>query len=238
MAENRIRGGSQTPRAAGTVIAGVVVLGLLVSFTSYLLHKERPLAGTPAPRALFKATLFTIPAHGRACMSDTTLPPNGRILQLELGEVSGGAHGNPPIDALLTAPGYSELAHLPSEQGEGAVQLPIRPPPHYVVGSVCLINRGGTPAGLAGSTEPRSISRSMLTINGKGAAGDIALTFLDSRPQSRLSRLGEVFGHASNLTDHLIPVWLVWIIAVTALLAVPVATVAFFRRALREDEIA
>lgn len=218
------------------VLAGVVGLGLLLLFGFYLLHSERPIAGTPAPRALFKATLFTIPVRGSACMSSTTLPPNGRILQLQLGET--GAHGSPPLDALLTAPGYRELAHLAGEQEEGPVQLPVHPPRRYVMGSVCLVNRGNTPAVLAGSTEPRSISRSKLTINGKPKEGDIALTFLDSRGQSRLSRLGQVFGHASNLTDHLIPVWLVWTIAIAALLAVPTAVAALFRRALKEDGVA
>jgi hypothetical protein len=236
MADTTIPNDSRNSGRAAAVLAAVIVLGVLVLITSYLLHTERPIAGTPSPRALFKATLFIIPVGERACMSSTTLPPDGGLLQLELGEATGSAHGSPPIDALLMAPGYRELAHLPGEQAEGEVQLPIHTPRHYVIGSVCLINRGSAPAGLAGSTEPRSISRSKLTINGKPTAGDIALTFLSNRRQSRLSRLGQVFGHASNLTDHLIPVWLIWMLAVTALLAVPTAAVTLFRRALHEDE--
>jgi hypothetical protein len=238
MADTSPPNNARSPVRAAAVCAAVVVLGLLVLFASYLLHSERPIAGTPAPRALFKATLFTIPAHGRACMSSTTLPPNGRLLQLELGEVSGGPHGSPPLDVLLTAPGYRELAHLPGEQSEGSAQLAIRPPRRYVIGSVCLLNMGNTPAGLVGSTEARSTSRSKLTINGKPTEGDIALTFLNSHRQSRLSRLGEVFGHASNLTDHLVPVWLVWILALATLVLVPIGTVLAVRRALAEDEAA
>jgi hypothetical protein len=125
---------------------------------------------------------------------------------------------------------------VPGEQGEGEVQVAVRPPRRYVIGSACLINRGSTPAALLGSTEPRSISRAKLFLDGKPTAGDIALTFLDSRRKSRLSRLAEVFGHASNLTDHLIPVWLIWLLAICTLLSVPAATVALFHRALREDE--
>jgi hypothetical protein len=236
MAERRVSDNSPTPRRIAAVLAAVVAVCVAILFASYLLHKERPVAGTPSPRALFNATLFTIPAHGSACQSSATLPPDGRILQLQLGEGTGSPHGSPPIDALLSAPGYRELAHLAGEQPEGETQLPIHPPRHYVIGSVCLINRGFTPAALAGSTEPRSISRSKLTINGRPTAGDIAITFLNSHKRTRLSRLGEVFGHASNLTDHLIPVWFVWILTVIALLAVPVATAAMFGRAIREDE--
>jgi hypothetical protein len=236
MAEQNASRDSRSTLVAAVVVGAVVVLGALILLVSYLLHSERAIAGTPAPRALFKATVFTLPAHGRACMSLTTLPPNGRILQLELAEVSASSHGTPPIDALLTAPGYRELAHLPGEQPEGEAQLPIRPPRRYMIGTTCLINQGGTAVGIAGSTEPRSISRSELTINGTPMAGDIALTFLGAHAKSRLSRLSEVFEHASNLTDHLIPVWLVWVLALATLFLVPIATVALFYRALQEGE--
>jgi hypothetical protein len=234
--ESGTRDSSGAARNAALVLAAVAVVGLLALFASYLLHKERPVAGTPAPRALFTATHFTIPARGSACMSSLTLPPSGRILALELGEAVSEARGSPPLEVLLTAPGYRAVAHVPGEQAEGEVQVPVRPPPRYLIGSACLMNRGSTPAALLGSTEPRSASRVKLVVNGKPTDGDIALTFFSSRRESRLSRLGQVFGRASNLTDHLIPVWLVWTLAITVLLAIPTATVAMFRRAVREDE--
>jgi hypothetical protein len=237
MNERVDRGRVDVGRRAALVLAAAVGLGLLALFASYLLHKERPFAGTPAPRALFKATPFTIPVHGSACMSSLTLPPNGRLLALELGEASG-AHGGPPLEVRLTAPGYRELVRVPGERSEGEVQVPVRPPRRYAVGSACLINRGNAPAVLIGSTEPRSVSRVKLTVNGRATEGDIALTFLNGRRLSRLSRLGEVFGHASNLTDHLIPVWLVWIFAIAASLGVSLATLVMFRRAINEEGLA
>jgi hypothetical protein len=229
---------SRAPAGAAALVAAIVIaLGLLTLFASYLTHKEKPIVGTPAPRALFSASLFTLHPHGRACMSSTTLPPNGRVLQLELGELPSSVSGNPPLDVLLSAPGYRARAHVPGEQSEGPVEVPVRPPRRYVIGSICVVNRGDESAALAGSTEPRSISRSKLTINGKPREGDIALTFLNDRSESRLSRLGDAFDHASNLTDHLIPVWLIWTLAISALLVVPIGTVALFHRALREDEV-
>jgi hypothetical protein len=239
MAESPDKQSSRTRRDAAALSAAIVIaLCLLALFTSYLTHKEKPVVGTPAPRALFNASLFTLRPHARACMSSTTLPPNGRVLQLELGELPNSSHGNPPLDVLLSAPGYRALVHVPGEQSEGPVEVPVRPPRRYVIGSVCVVNGGTESAALAGSTEPRSIARSRLTINGKRREGDIALTFLNDRSQSRLSRLGEVFGHASNLTDRLIPEWLIWTLAVSALLVVPIGTVGLFRRAWREDVLA
>jgi hypothetical protein len=228
---------SGSARAATAVAAAVISLGALLLLGFYLLHKEKPIAGTPAPQALFHATTFTLHPGQRACMSSVTLPPNGRTLQLLLGEPSSG-NGSPPIEVLLSAPGYRSVAQLPRGESEGPAQLPVRPPRHFAIGTACLTNRGTTPAVLVGSTEQRSRTRSRLTIGGRPVAGDIALTFADSKSKTRLSRLGEAFEHASNLTDRLIPVWLVWVIAVFVALTVPIATVAFLQRALREDEAA
>jgi hypothetical protein len=229
----RVAAGSA--RAAAALAAALIVAGALLLLGTYLLHKEKPIAGTPAPRALFHATSFTLHPRQTACMSSVTLPPNGRTLQLLLGESSSGS---PPIDVLLSAPGYHSLARLPGGESEGLAQLAVRPPRHFVIGSACLTNRGTSPALLVGSTEQRSRTRSKLTIDGRPVGGDIALTFVSNKSKTRLSRLGEAFEHASNLTDRLIPVWLVWVIAVVAALSVPIATVAFLQRALREDEAA
>jgi hypothetical protein len=234
----RRRVASGSARAAAWLAVAVILAGLLLLLGAYLLHKEKPIAGTPAPRALFHATNFTLHPRQSACMNSVTLPPNGRTLQLLLGEAPSATNGNPPIDVVLSAPGYRSVARLPAGQGEGQAELFVRPPKHFVVGSICLINRGTSPAVLLGSTEQRSRTRSTLTIDGKAVEGDIALTFVGNHGKTRLSRLGEAFEHASNLTDRLIPDWLVWLIAVFVALSLPVATIAFFYRALREDEVA
>lgn len=223
--------------AAAIVAAVVILCCALLLLVSYLLHSERQLVGTPGPSAQSKASEFAILPHQRACMSSITLVPDGRIVQLERGEASGSRHGSPPIEVQLSAPSYRAIARLPGGESEGVVAVPIQPPRRTVIGSACFINRGRTPAVLFGSTEPRTRSRSALTINGKPSAGDIGLSFLGNRSRSRLSRLGEVFDHASNVTDHLVPVWLIWLPTVSALLVAPVVTVAFFYRALREDEV-
>jgi hypothetical protein len=225
--------------ATATIVAAVVILCCaLLLLTSYLLHSDRPLVGTPGPSAQSKASEFTILPRQRACMSSVTLAPNGRVVQLERGETPGSRRGGPPVELLLSATGYRATAQLPGGESEAVVAVPIQPPQRAAIGSACLINRGTIPAVFFGSTEPRTRSRSMLTINGKPSTGDIGLSFLNNHRRSRLSRLGEVFEHASNLTDHLIPVWLIWLLTVSALFVVPVVTVAFFHRALQEEEVA
>jgi hypothetical protein len=226
---------NRAARGVAWTAAAIIVAGILLLVGSYLLHSEKPIAGTPSPRALFHATTFALRPRQAACMNSITLPPNGRTLQLELGETAASS-ANPPLDVVLSAPGYRETSHLGGGEAEGPVQLPVRPPHHFVIGSACLVNRGTTSVQLVGSTEERSRSRIGLTIDGHQVDGGIALTFFGSHSQSRLGRLGEAFEHASNLTDGLIPVWLIWIIAIYILLAVSLGTVLAVRRAMVEDE--
>jgi len=112
------------------------------------------------------------------------------------------------------------------------------PPDHALIGTACFTNRGATTVLLAGSTEPRTISRSVTIIGGKQVVGDISLAFIDNRPRSLMERLDEVFGHASNLTDHLVPVWLIWTLTILVAVGVPTGVVLAFYRALQQDEVA
>lgn len=114
----------------------------------------------------------------------------------------------------------------------------ITPPRRSLIGTACFINMGTTAVLLDGSNESRLAGRSSLSIAGKPVSGNVALAFLNDHRQSRLSLLGEVIGHISNLTDHLIPAWLIWIVLVMTVFGMPVAIAAAFFRALREDELA
>jgi hypothetical protein len=111
----------------------------------------------------------------------------------------------------------------------------ITPPATSRIGTACFVDAGRSPVLLDGTSEPRFLARSTMTIDGKPVVGTIGLTFFAERPTSRLQQLGEIFDHASNLTDHLVPVWLIWIIVIVALIGIPVAVVRAFYRSLRED---
>ncbi len=97
------------------------------------------------------------------------------------------------------------------------------------------MNRGAQTALLAGTTEAHVVPRSALTIAGVPTAGAVSLQFLIARPRSLLDRVGQIFGHASNLSDGLVPEWLVWLLALLIVLCVPLATVAALYLALSED---
>lgn len=224
--------------AIATALAGALVLVcVLVWFVPYLTRKQQWPASVPDPAALFAVTEFPVAAHQQSCVSGVTIDASSRLAQIELRPINPRASLGPPVELVLQGEGYRGVVHVPGGYGGGGAALPITPAPtRTVIGTACFVNRGSSTVLLDGTTETRTLSRSTTLLNGRPTPGDIALTLLDNRPRSLLHRLGEVFGHASNLTDRLIPVWLIWLLALLVALGVPIGVLAAFYRALREDE--
>jgi len=179
---------------------------------------------------------FSVPPRQQACMESVAVEPSSDIAEFQLWPTKAGPRGGPPVELVLSASGYRGVVHVPGGYPGGAVTLPFTPPAHTLIVTACFINRGRSTVLLTGTSEPRTVARSATRIDGRSVVGDIALTFLENRERSLLDQLGEVFGHASVLTDHLLPVWLIWLLAVLVALGVPVGAVAAFYLALREDE--
>ena len=224
------------PALATTLAAMLVLAGSLLWFEPYLTRKQQPVAEVSDPAALFAVTEFTVPRHQRACMSGVTVDPNSRIAEFQLRQPEPAPGGGPPVELVLNATGYRGVAKVSGGYPGGRVTLPLIPPGRALIATACFINRGSTTVLLDGTSESRTVSRSTTLIEGRPVTGDIALTFLDDRQRSLLDRLGELFGHASVLTDRLIPVWLIWVLALLVAFGVPIGVLGAFYRALQEDE--
>jgi hypothetical protein len=188
------------------------------------------------PPPLFVLSQFAVPPGGQACMSAVTITPESQVAEFQLHPATMTPRGGPPLDLVLSAPGYRSVLAVPGGYPGGSVELPISPPRHAEIGSACFVNRGHSAVLLPGSAEARTVARSTTLIDGKSVVGDIALTFSQRAQQSLLSRIGAAFAHASNLTDHLLPAWLIWLIAVLVAFGVPAAVIASLYLALRESE--
>lgn len=169
-------------------------------------------------------------------MGSVTVDPADRIAVFRLRPAKPVPHGGPPVDLVLAAPGYHAALSVPGGYPGGDVALPIAPPRHAEIGTACFLNRGTTTVLLDGTTEARTVSRSEMQIDGRSVLGDIGLTFLESKPRALLGRTDEIFSHASNLTDDLVPIWMICIIAVLLAFGVPAAIIAALWLALDEDE--
>jgi hypothetical protein len=207
-------------------------------FRPYLAGDRQVISSVPDPEPVFALSEFPIAPHQQACLNSVTVDPNSRIAEFHLRLAEPSRSGGPPVELVLSAPGYRGVVEVPGGYAGGTVSLPMKPPARSLIGSACFINRGRTTVLFDGTTEARSLSRSSMVIAGKPVVGDIALTFLDGSPRSLLDGLGEVFGHASTLTDRFVPVWLIWLLAVIVALGVPLGVLAAFYLALRQDEVA
>jgi hypothetical protein len=223
---------------AGALASAIVLAGVLIWFVPYLRRHNESVAEAPTPAAVFAVSEFPVPPHGRACMLYVTVDPESRLAEFRLRPAKPRVAAlGPPVELVLSAPGYRGAVKVPGGYGGGSVALPLTPrPTHELITTACFYNLGRSSVLLDGTDETRTLSRSTTELDGKPVPGDVALTFLDNRPRSLLSRLPEVFAHASNLTDGLVPVWLIWLIAVLVALAVPGGVVAAFYVAMREDE--
>jgi hypothetical protein len=227
-------------------IAGPMALMLAVMLAGALgwmlphLRAVRPVrAGVPAPPPLFMVSELSLPPHGQACMQEVTVQPNSGLAEFNLRPThpGSGGPGGPPVRLVLTARGYRASAYVPGGYPGGAASVDILPGPprQAVLASACFSNLGRESVNLESSTEARTISRSSTTVDGKRVAGDIVLAFFGTERRSLLKQLGEAFSHASNLTEGLIPVWLIWVIAILTAIGVPAGMALAMYAALREQ---
>ncbi|MCW3020493.1 MAG: hypothetical protein JWN10_2801 [Solirubrobacterales bacterium] len=223
---------------ASAIAAAVIVFGALVWFLPYLTKKQTSVSSVPAPSALTATSPYQLAPGQQACMTSVAVEPNSLAAQFELHPAKPGPQGGPPVALVLSAPGYRSVSQLAGGYPGGLATVATTPPRHSLLASACFVDRGDTDVVLLGSAEARTVSRSGTSIAGVSVVGDVALTFLDTRPSSLVEQAGTIFSHASNLTDHLIPVWLIWILAVLVAFGVPLGILGAFYTALREDEAA
>lgn len=226
----------RSPLVFAALAAALILFGGLLWFRPYLETKTFHIAEVATGPALFSLSEFALLPGQSACMSTITITPNSGIAEFHLRPGRPGLLG-PPVELVLSAPGYRSVVHVPGGYPGGGVALPMTPPRRTQIGTACFIDRGRSEVLLDGTIEPRTVtSRTRTVLNGRAIDGDIALTFLASSPQAPIERLGEIFGHASNLTDRLVPVWLIWVIAILTALVVPVGVVVAFYLSLRDDQ--
>ncbi len=228
------------PAVLATALAALAMLiGALLWFRPYLTHKQLFDSAVPTPTPLTAANQYVLAPGEQACMTAISVEPNSRVAQFQLHSVKSSAQGGPPVELeLVGVGGYRSVSTLAGGYPGGLATIPITPPRHSIIGNACFTNRGSASVSLLGSAEARTITNSATTVGGTAVVGDISLSFLDTRPHSLLGHAGTIFEHASNLTDDLIPVWLIWILAVLVGFGVPLGILAAFYLALREDEAA
>jgi hypothetical protein len=258
MPEPKRSAGRRGPAAPVAVVAALVLLvGVLLGLVPFLLKQQQrraSVADATATGAKLSTSAFAIAPRQRACMNSVTVTPNAALATFQLATAAAPERTpaaaaarkpaaateseGPSLELTITAPGYRALSTLPSGGYGKQISFQIVPPRKPVIGTACIVNLGLTPLALEGTTDLGATSRSVLTIDGRPAVGNLTLIFDEKHERSRVAHLGVVAEHISNLTDQFVPVWLVWVLAACLVVGLPVGIVVAFQRAVREDDAA
>jgi hypothetical protein len=202
---------------AAVAAAIVVVLGILFPLRKDAVRKRDIVVSTPTLVGLASVATTDLSAHDSACLEPLTFTPETRQVQLTI-----KSQGTRSLQLDVQGPGWSERRPFTSAGERDIVRVPITPP-RNLTGKLCVTNTGHGKASLIGTDEQRSRTAVSMTVNGKpGPEGrTFAISLLTKSPQTLLARLDDAVRGASTLSGGLAPEFLLWILLVLCLLAIP-----------------
>ena len=217
--------------AAVTAVAFVVLAVLL--FDRALGEERTRIASVATPSPTLVESPVVLPAGQRLCITQALLSPRADIAELVVSEQQ--KRPTPALELVASGPGYRSAAQIPPrEHGRHAVTARIEPPVRDSVGQVCVRARERERVVLVGTTEFRTITRSISFIDGERIQPDPALTFYTAEKLSALGELGGIVDRMTIARGFLGAGWLVWLLLVVVLVGVPAAVLTAFARTLRD----
>jgi hypothetical protein len=202
---------------AAVAAAIVVVLGILFPLRKDAVRKRDIVVSTPTLVGLLTVANTDLSAHDSACLTPITFTPEARQVQITV-----QSDGTRSLQVVAQGSGWTERHTVTTAGARNVVRVPIAPP-RTMIGRLCVTNTGHGKASLIGTNEPRSRTVAQLTVNGKpGPEGQtFAVSLLARSPQTLLARLDDAVRGASTLSGGLAPRFLLWILLVVCLVAIP-----------------
>jgi hypothetical protein len=190
-------------------------------------------AATPVPAALVGYVPAPLPGGATGCMSSVTFSP-----QTQIGEIAVVTKGKPgPALAISAkATGYRASARVPAGYHDNdAIRFDLATPKDAVIGSLCIRNTGKQTVVLKATTEFRTMGRPQLSIDGTPQPMDPKLIFYERDRSSFLSRAGDILRHAAVFTPPFLPRIVLGLLALIALIGIPVAVAFALKSAVEAD---
>lgn len=209
---------------AAIATAVVVVVGILVPLRKDAERKRDIIVSTPTLVGLLSVANTDLAPHDTACLTPVTFTPEARQVQLTV-----QSDGPRFLQVSAQGPSWAERHPVTAGGGRAILRVPVDPP-RTVTGELCVTNTGRGKASLVGTDEPRSQTVAHVTVNGKpGPQGrTFAVSLLAKNPQTLLARLDDAVRGASTLSGGLAPTFLLWILLILCLIAIPVFPVLAF----------
>lgn len=234
MSESRRRAGRRPTDATLAALAfGLVVLLLALGKAVPFLTEDRPITeSTPTVFSDAAATVLAVAPEQRACIDDVELDTDARFVSFATATAN---RVSPPITVSIVADGYRFTGRHPGGAERFApIRVRVTPPPQDLRGAaLCLRNDGRERTELVAVGPGRSSSDSATTVAGQETETDLSVTLLTDDA-------GSILGNAGRILDRIAafrPVtgWMVGLLAILVLVAVPLAVALALRRAVEED---
>jgi hypothetical protein len=217
-------------RSALVAFAAVVLVAAVAWWLPFLTQKHEVLDATPSPPGLFGSTVVSLKSGQTLCWSK--LPLDGDVQVVGFVPVTNGGPA-PPLRLHLAAPGYSFSTRVPGGYPERQVlHVPVTGTPPAENGTLC-VRPLGHGVGFFATNEPRTLSRPDVAVGGQTVPGvDVVVQFSERNPRSLLQLPGTIATHAKVVAAPLLPHWLLWLLVVLPVLAVPLLVGFAIDRAL------
>ena len=219
----------------GVLAAGAAVAVAAVALTLVWALKERPFtASIPQPPPLESTALVTVRPGALACLHDATVLPDSEVAQVRV-----GTRGRPPVPLSVSVAGpggYRSVTRVaPSWKDNDLISAAVRPPAHAVRGTVCVRNGGSRAVDLYASDD-RAHTPATTTVDGRKVKPNFQVAFYEARPGTIAAHVGRIEQEIDAFRPAFVGPWLIWPLALLAILGPPAAIVVALRRGLEEDE--
>ena len=217
--------------ALGLYFAGVVLFAAFVA-VPFLTKKRDIPAAVPSPPPLVATSVDDLGPGQTLCMSDIAISAESRQMRFKVGTYE---RPGPPLAVTVTGSGYRAAANVPPRYADNttlAVAIP-RPPGSRLV-TVCIRNRGRHKIGFYAAAD-RAESRARVSVAGKRVVATPTLTFNPRERSTVAGQAGVIAGRIAVFRGFLDHAWVVWLLALLALVAVPVLVAAGLAAVLRDQ---
>ena len=220
------------PRASIVVAVAVFLAGLAAIVPRWLLDERDYLAVTPQPPAVESPTQLELTPGGRLCMNMVALDEHSE--EARVGPVAG--EGTIRLELTIRGEGgYQDRSRTVVDLRDGGiVALPVQPPPHSLIATLCLHN-GSSDRALLAAVVDRRRSRSTVLQDGIPVPPGFAITFAEREPVSILERLPVSLERMSVLRPAVVSEVTLWPLLVLFVAGVPAIALWGFARAIRDD---
>jgi hypothetical protein len=206
------------PNAFVIAAATVFLAGVAAIFLPALSEDRLMIASTPVADPVSPLEKLPLRPKANLCLDSIPFTPDAARVRLLVPALDGPPQ---PLRVRLRARGLDETRNVPpTYAAQSAIVLGFTSVERAAFGTVCVRNTGRRAVNIGMTSDPRNISRSQATVNGKPYGNEVPITLLAAKRASLISRLDAIRDHVAAFKPGLAAA-LVWPLLLLAALAMP-----------------